>query len=232
MSASAAGGRTRRALRARPAPRPSSACPAPSSAHPPTSALRFSLPASYTVRQVARLVEKVAARPVPLEMGPPRPGDPPTLYSDPAKVKAELGWSPRFPELEDAVRHAWAWRLANYPNGPASPIDPLAYAGAAYTAETDAAPPVKDDPRIVIVGAGPTGLCAAYRLKELGYTNWQLVDKSAAAGGLATSVTDAKGFTWDIGVHVLFSHFAFFDALLDEYLQASPAAGPPRAALR
>ncbi|KAJ1631465.1 hypothetical protein T492DRAFT_591957, partial [Pavlovales sp. CCMP2436] len=71
---------------------------------------------------------------------------------------------------------------------------------------------------ILIVGAGPTGLCAAYRLKELGYTNWQLIDKDNQAGGLATSITDPKGFVWDIGVHVLFSHFEFFDALLDEYL--------------
>lgn len=167
------------------------------------------------------MVEQVAARPVPLEIGPPRPGDPPILFSDPAKIKAELGWAPHYPNLRSAVRHAWDWRIANYPNGSTSPIDPLAYAGPAYTAKTDAAPPVRDDPRILIVGAGPTGLCAAYRLKELGYTNWQLLEKSLAAGGLATSVTDAKGFTWDIGVHVLFSHFGFFDALLDEYLQAS-----------
>ena len=38
------------------------------------------------------------------------------------------------------------------------------HSGAAFTAETDTAPQLGDDPRIVIVGAGPTGLCAAYRL--------------------------------------------------------------------
>ena len=49
------------------------------------------------------------------------------------------------------------------------------HSGAAFTAETDTAPQLGDDPRIVIVGAGPTGLCAAYRLHELGYTNWEMI---------------------------------------------------------
>jgi len=172
-----------------------------------------------TVKEVVQVVEKVSGRTVPYELVAPRPGDPHTLYSDPAKIKAELGWEPKYGDLEKAIATAWQWRLENYPTGPQSTIDPLAFSGPAYTQDTDDTPPLKDDPRILIVGAGPTGLCAAYRLKELGYTNWELIDKSSQAGGLATSITDSKGFTWDIGVHVLFSHFAFFDALLDEYLE-------------
>ena len=31
------------------------------------------------------------------------------------------------------------------------------------------------------MGAGPTGLCAAYRLTELGYTNWKLLEGTARA---------------------------------------------------
>ena len=34
------------------------------------------------------------------------------------------------------------------------------------------------DKKIVIIGAGPTGLGAAYRLHELGYDNWALYEKS------------------------------------------------------
>ncbi|TMC10030.1 MAG: FAD-dependent oxidoreductase, partial [Chloroflexi bacterium] len=63
------------------------------------------------------------------------------------------------------------------------------------------------NPRIVIIGAGPTGLGAAYRLQELGYTNWAVYERSSFVGGLASSQTDAAGFTYDIGGHVMFSHY-------------------------
>lgn len=77
------------------------------------------------------------------------------------------------------------------------------------------------EPKIVIVGLGVTGLCAARRLEELGYSNYVVLEQSSKAGGLASSVTDAQGFTWDLGVHVIFSHFEFFDALDDEVLPPS-----------
>jgi protoporphyrinogen oxidase len=73
---------------------------------------------------------------------------------------------------------------------------------------------VSPEPRILIVGAGPTGLGAAWRLHELGHTNWQLIERDDHAGGLASSVVDAAGFTWDMGGHVLFSHFDYFDRLM------------------
>ncbi len=65
--------------------------------------------------------------------------------------------------------------------------------------------------KIVILGAGPTGLGAGYRLKELGYTNFHLYDRNPYIGGLATSFKDDKGFTWDIGGHVMFSHYEYYD---------------------
>ena len=45
--------------------------------------------------------------------------------------------------------------------------------------------------KIVIIGAGPTGLGAAYRLKELGYTNFMVYDRLPHIGGLASSFTDS-----------------------------------------
>lgn len=71
---------------------------------------------------------------------------------------------------------------------------------------------------IAILGAGPTGLGAAWRLEELGHTDWALYDAERHAGGLATSEVDAQGFTWDMGGHVLFSHYRYFDALMDTAL--------------
>src|SRR5688500_20151594 len=60
--------------------------------------------------------------------------------------------------------------------------------------------------KIVIICAGPTGLGAAYRLKELGYKNFQAFEKSPHIGGLASSFTDSAGYTWDIGGHVMVAH--------------------------
>jgi protoporphyrinogen oxidase len=74
------------------------------------------------------------------------------------------------------------------------------------------------DPRIVIVGGGPTGLGAGYRLHELGYKNWALYEKSNDVGGHATSHVDEKGFVWDEGGHVIFSHYPYFDRIIDEAL--------------
>lgn len=73
-------------------------------------------------------------------------------------------------------------------------------------------------PHIVILGAGPTGLGAAWRLNELRYSRWHLYEKQSCAGGLASSFQDYKGFTWDIGGHVQFSHYTYFDKLMDKLL--------------
>jgi protoporphyrinogen oxidase len=78
--------------------------------------------------------------------------------------------------------------------------------------------PALDQSRVLIIGAGPTGLGAAHRLCELGITNFTLFEKQAYAGGLAASFVDRAGFTWDVGGHVQFSHYAYFDELMDKLL--------------
>ena len=72
--------------------------------------------------------------------------------------------------------------------------------------------------KIVIIGAGPTGLGAAYRLNELGYDNWVVYEKSDDVGGHSTSHVDGHGFVWDEGGHVIFSHYPYFDTLIDKML--------------
>src|ERR687886_1168632 len=72
--------------------------------------------------------------------------------------------------------------------------------------------------RIVIIGAGPTGLAAGYRLQELGYRNFKVFEARHKVGGLASSETSPNGFTYDIGGHVLFSHYEYFDRLFDRVM--------------
>lgn len=72
--------------------------------------------------------------------------------------------------------------------------------------------------KIVIIGGGPTGIGAAYHLNKLGYTNWVLYEKHAYIGGHSSTHTDDKGFLWDEGGHVLFSHFEYYDQFVKESL--------------
>jgi protoporphyrinogen oxidase len=67
---------------------------------------------------------------------------------------------------------------------------------------------------VLVVGAGPTGLGAATRLHQLGHQDWMLVDSAETAGGLACTDITKEGFLFDLGGHVIFSHFSFFDELL------------------
>ncbi len=72
----------------------------------------------------------------------------------------------------------------------------------------------------LILGSGPTGLGAAHRLQELGRTDWLLLEAAPEPGGLAASFVDPQGFTWDIGGHVQFSHYEYFDRAMIEFLGA------------
>ncbi|KPK97172.1 MAG: hypothetical protein AMJ95_10525 [Omnitrophica WOR_2 bacterium SM23_72] len=71
---------------------------------------------------------------------------------------------------------------------------------------------------IIIIGAGPCGLGAAKRLVENGISDWQLLESKGVAGGLAASFIDDMGFTWDVGGHVQFSHYEYFDRAMEEFL--------------
>lgn len=68
---------------------------------------------------------------------------------------------------------------------------------------------------IVIVGAGPTGLGAASRLKQHKHEDWLLIDGFHEAGGLASTDVTPEGFLFDLGGHVIFSHYNYFDQLID-----------------
>jgi heterodisulfide reductase subunit A-like polyferredoxin len=47
--------------------------------------------------------------------------------------------------------------------------------------------------KILIIGAGPTGLGAAKRLTEIGEENFLVVDSFKSAGGLASTDTTEEG---------------------------------------
>lgn len=75
--------------------------------------------------------------------------------------------------------------------------------------------------KIILLGAGPCGLGAAYHLNKLGHTDWQIFERNSHVGGLSASFKDAAGFTWDVGGHVLFSHYDYFDRAVEDALGSS-----------
>jgi len=67
--------------------------------------------------------------------------------------------------------------------------------------------------KTVIIGAGPTGLSAAYHLGE----GTVLLDKNASVGGWCRSIHD-KGFTFDHAGHIMFSNDPYVLKLYDMLL--------------
>jgi len=70
----------------------------------------------FSVREVIETCRQVTGHEIPAEITPRRPGDPPRLIASSQKAIDELGWTPRFAELETIVSHAWAWHK-NHPIG-------------------------------------------------------------------------------------------------------------------
>jgi UDP-glucose 4-epimerase len=62
-----------------------------------------------SVRDVVSGVERVIGRNLPVLEKARRAGDPPTLISDPSRIKATLGWQPAHDDLDGIIRSAIAW---------------------------------------------------------------------------------------------------------------------------
>ncbi|KAL5605738.1 hypothetical protein FOVSG1_005885 [Fusarium oxysporum f. sp. vasinfectum] len=71
---------------------------------------------------------------------------------------------------------------------------------------------------VLVIGAGPTGLGAAKRLQHLNSVDWLIVDSNETPGGLASTDTTPEGFLFDVGGHVIFSHYKYFDDVINEAL--------------
>jgi UDP-glucose 4-epimerase len=63
----------------------------------------------FSVRQVIEAARRVTGRDIPVSEEPRRPGDPAALVASSQKIRDELGWVPRKPEIETMIADAWAW---------------------------------------------------------------------------------------------------------------------------
>jgi UDP-glucose 4-epimerase len=72
--------------------------------------------AGYSNRQVIETVRQVTGRAIPVLPADRRPGDPARLVAGAERIREELGWVPRYPDLATMVQTAWRWRR-HHPEG-------------------------------------------------------------------------------------------------------------------
>ncbi|MEO0062634.1 MAG: hypothetical protein RLZZ08_1194 [Pseudomonadota bacterium] len=63
----------------------------------------------FSVLEVLDAVDRVTGGQITRVLGPRRAGDPDSLVSDPARIKATVPWVPRHADLDVIVAHALAW---------------------------------------------------------------------------------------------------------------------------
>ena len=68
----------------------------------------------FSVREVIESARRVTGHPIPAEIHPRRPGDPAVLVASSERAIRELGWQPRYTQLDDIVRTAWLWHGRRY----------------------------------------------------------------------------------------------------------------------
>lgn len=70
----------------------------------------------FSVLEVIETARRITGHPIPHVVGPRRAGDPAVLIASSEAIRAELGWTPRHPDLASIVASAWEWHRA-HPHG-------------------------------------------------------------------------------------------------------------------
>ena len=70
----------------------------------------------FSVKEVIETARAITGRSIPVEVGPRRPGDPAVLIAGSERIRRELGWQPKYPDLHEIVATAWLW-LEAHPDG-------------------------------------------------------------------------------------------------------------------
>jgi UDP-glucose 4-epimerase len=68
----------------------------------------------FSVREVIESARRVTGHPIPAEVHPRRPGDPAVLVASSEKAIRELGWKPKYTQLDEIIRTAWVWHQKRY----------------------------------------------------------------------------------------------------------------------
>lgn len=68
----------------------------------------------FSVREVVEAARRVTGHAIPVEELPRRPGDPAVLVASSEKINRELGWKPKYSQLDAIIASAWEWHQVRY----------------------------------------------------------------------------------------------------------------------
>ncbi len=63
----------------------------------------------HSIREIVGGIEDLTGRPLPVKIGPRRPGDPPVLTADPTQASRVLGFRAELSDITTILRHAAPW---------------------------------------------------------------------------------------------------------------------------
>lgn len=75
----------------------------------PSGILNLGVGRGYSIKDVIDAVQRVTGKTIPVTVRQRRPGDPPTLLSDPSAAKMLLRWQPKYTTIEEMIESAWKW---------------------------------------------------------------------------------------------------------------------------
>lgn len=70
----------------------------------------------FSVLEVIETSKKITGIDIPYQFADRRPGDPAILIASSEKIKKELNWEPKYPDLETIIKTAWEWHC-KHPQG-------------------------------------------------------------------------------------------------------------------
>ncbi|WP_307893925.1 UDP-glucose 4-epimerase GalE [Bacillus swezeyi] len=72
--------------------------------------------AGHSVKEIIETAEKITERSIAQKTDERRAGDPPVLVADSRSLQEQLGWKPKYSDLQTIIHSAWEWHKA-HPNG-------------------------------------------------------------------------------------------------------------------
>jgi UDP-glucose 4-epimerase len=93
----------------------------------------------HSVLEVIEACRRITGHPIPVDIQPRRPGDPPRLIADSRLAQKVLGWIPKYQSIESIVQTAWNWHRSHPRGYFTEPMLADQRLPSVYTAASDAA---------------------------------------------------------------------------------------------